>query len=114
MASFVPAAIETLDEKKLAVDGVSQEQKGTFEVETGTVTVLDDDAASSQLETEAGDDALKLAGTHAHHFDDKYYRRLRRKIVSASRLVKTLLGLTPITGPSCHAYPRLRVLYTIP
>jgi ACS family allantoate permease-like MFS transporter len=29
-----------------------------------------------------GDDALKLAGTHAHQFDEKYYLRLRRKIVS--------------------------------
>ena len=31
-----------------------------------------------------GDDALKLAGTHAHRFDEQYYRRLRRKIVSRS------------------------------
>jgi hypothetical protein len=30
-----------------------------------------------------GDDALNLVGTHAHQFDEKYYRRLRRKIVSA-------------------------------
>ena len=30
-----------------------------------------------------GDDALKLVGTHVHQFDEKYYRRLRRKIVSA-------------------------------
>lgn len=28
------------------------------------------------------DDALKLAGTHAHNFDEQYYRRLRWKIVS--------------------------------
>lgn len=28
-----------------------------------------------------GDDALKLAGTEAHHFDEEYYKRLRWKIV---------------------------------
>lgn len=39
--------------------------------------VIEEDVSSSD-----GDDALKLAGTHAHHFDEKYYTRLRRKIVS--------------------------------
>lgn len=29
-----------------------------------------------------GDDALKLAGAHAHHFDEKYFSTLRLKIVS--------------------------------
>jgi hypothetical protein len=29
-----------------------------------------------------GDDALRLAGTHAHQFDEKYYLAVRRKIVS--------------------------------
>lgn len=28
-----------------------------------------------------GDDALRMVGTHAHQFDDKYYKRLTRKIV---------------------------------
>lgn len=32
-----------------------------------------------------GDDALKLAGTQARHFDEKYYLRLRRKIVSQAQ-----------------------------
>lgn len=39
--------------------------------------VIEEDISSSD-----GDDALKLAGTHAHHFDEKYMLRLRRKIVS--------------------------------
>ena len=42
--------------------------------------------ASPATEKEAcfvsdGDDALKVAGTDAHHFDEKYYARLKRKIV---------------------------------
>lgn len=41
-------------------------------------TIKDDDVSSAD-----GDDALKLAGTHAEHFDDKYYLRVRRKIVSS-------------------------------
>jgi hypothetical protein len=38
----------------------------------------DDGKSSTQ-----GDDALRLVGTHAHQFDEKYYRRLKRKIVRA-------------------------------
>lgn len=41
------------------------------------VTVAEGDAVSSDA-----DDALMLAGTHAHHFDEKYNQRLLRKIVS--------------------------------
>lgn len=50
-----------------------------YEAEAGItdVPVVEDDVSSS-----GGDDALKLVGTCAHQFDDKYYRRLRRKIVS--------------------------------
>lgn len=43
--------------------------------------IVEEDVGSSD-----GDDALKLAGTHAHHFDEKYYLRLRRKIVSRLEL----------------------------
>ena len=43
--------------------------------------IIKDDVKASD-----GDDALKLAGTHAHQFDEKYYLRLRRKIVSRSEL----------------------------
>jgi hypothetical protein len=38
---------------------------------------MEKDVASSD-----GDDALRLAGTHAHQFDEKYYLAVRRKIVS--------------------------------
>jgi hypothetical protein len=33
-----------------------------------------------------GDDALKLAGAHAYQFDEKYFARLRWKIVSPLEL----------------------------
>lgn len=35
-----------------------------------------------EKDTSSADDALKLAGTHANQFDDKYNARLLRKIVS--------------------------------
>jgi MFS transporter, ACS family, allantoate permease len=67
----VPAsdAVPMDDEKKSAAFGAEAE---------ASVTVLPaENVASSD-----GDDALKLVGTHAHQFDEKYYLRLRRKIVS--------------------------------
>ena len=44
---------------------------------TNTTPVDKDEVVSADT-----DDALKLAGTQVHQFDDKYYARLRRKIVS--------------------------------
>lgn len=35
----------------------------------------------TELDSSDNDDALKLAGTSMHHFDDAYYARLKRKIV---------------------------------
>jgi hypothetical protein len=54
-----------------------------YEVEAGitAVPVVEEDIGSSD-----GDDALRLAGTHAHQFDEEYYLRLRRKIVSRLEL----------------------------
>lgn len=58
---------------------------GTEDVAGKTATeVIEEDVSSSD-----GDDALKLAGTHAHHFDEKYMLRLRRKIVSPVTLLLT-------------------------
>ncbi|KAK5127272.1 hypothetical protein LTR08_004461 [Meristemomyces frigidus] len=59
---------------------INEKNPGLFDAEEDktdnrTTTVVEEDSASSD-----GDDALKLAGTHAHHFDEKYYTRLRRKI----------------------------------
>jgi hypothetical protein len=39
-------------------------------------------AGKEEISSADGDDALKLAGSHAYQFDDKYYTRLRWKIVS--------------------------------
>jgi hypothetical protein len=47
------------------------------EAAISAMPVIEEDVGSVD-----GDDALKLAGTHAHQFDEKYYRRLRWKIVS--------------------------------
>jgi len=57
--------------------------RGDGDAEGGktAIPVVEEDSSSSG----DGDDALKLAGTHAHHFDEKYYARLRWKIVGFSR-----------------------------
>ena len=48
-----------------------------------TAKPVDSDSGSSDGDGDGdNDDAIELAGTHAHHFDEKYYLRLRRKIVS--------------------------------
>jgi ACS family allantoate permease-like MFS transporter len=65
-----------------ALDPVEDEKKTTLyraqtDVADGTVSVIDEEVSGSD-----GDDALKLAGSHAHHFDEAYYKRLRWKIVS--------------------------------
>lgn len=54
------------------------DEKNPYGAEAGvTAMTAEEDGSSSD-----GDDALKLAGTHAHHFDEQYNARLRRKIVS--------------------------------
>ena len=58
---------------------IDDEKSPTNAGVSGT-SVNEGDIASSD-----GDDALKLVGTHAHEFDEKYYLRLRRKIVSISK-----------------------------
>lgn len=50
--------------------------------EAGAVTDVTTGTVEEEVEAFDGDDALKLVGTHAHQFDEKYYARLRRKIVS--------------------------------
>lgn len=47
--------------------------------ETG---LIDTAAVEKDNSSQDGDDALKLAGSHAQQFDEKYYLRLRRKIAS--------------------------------
>lgn len=61
----------------------NEKSLGVHEVTTGIETPSTKDDASSVSD---GDDALKLAGTHAHVFDEKYYTRLRRKIVCCLQL----------------------------
>ncbi|KAK5745896.1 hypothetical protein LTR17_001025 [Elasticomyces elasticus] len=66
MSSISHPPASTLDEEK---NGVSKT--------TNTVTVDEKDTTSLSSD---GDDGLKLVGTHVHHFDEKYMKRLRLKI----------------------------------
>ena len=68
-----------------ALDEINEKSLGVHEVSTGIDTPTTKDDASSVSD---GDDALKLAGTHAHTFDKKYYARLRRKIVCSPHICK--------------------------
>lgn len=58
-----------------------EKNPGVYETEPNAdvvaTPIVEKDVVASE-----GDDALRLAGTHAHHFDEQYYLRLRRKIVS--------------------------------
>ena len=67
-----------IDVEKAPVPNENEVVKSTFD--QTAVSVHDKQEVSS---TE-GDDALKLAGTHRHNFDEKYFNRLRWKIVSLS------------------------------
>ncbi|RDW76166.1 MFS general substrate transporter-18 [Coleophoma crateriformis] len=55
------------DEKNFRINGVG--------AGINVAPIVDEDVGASD-----GDDALGLAGTHAHNFDEKYFLRLRRKI----------------------------------
>lgn len=85
-------------------------------IETGVVDTVDVDKDDVSQDLADGDDALKLAGSHAKQFDEKYYLRLRRKIAS--------ILLRPgkddeessncvTSGPPCDANSCLCLLYTI-
>jgi hypothetical protein len=62
-----------------AVDTANEKSPEVQETPTGTASPATEKEASIVSD---GDDALKVAGTGAHHFDEKYYARLKRKIVS--------------------------------
>jgi ACS family allantoate permease-like MFS transporter len=74
MTQVPPSPILPIDEEKRP-----RIHDGKADIETGVASVVDDEKVLSSSD---GDDALKLAGTHARHFDEKYNARLRRKIVS--------------------------------
>lgn len=72
MTEVTPVSVIAIDdEKRISAHNDSAEADMT------DVAVSKEDASYSD-----GDEALKLAGIHAHQFDEKYYLRLRRKIVS--------------------------------
>lgn len=80
MAEAAPA--QKLDNK----EDKSQSPQEVIDTSQDDTAAVEKDNGSSQ----DGDDALKLAGTHAHQFDEKYFQRLRRKIVSFSTPVNHL------------------------
>lgn len=95
-----------------ALNEPNEKSLGVHEITSGIDTPTTKDDASSLSD---GDDALKLAGTHAHTFDEKYYARLRRKIVCFAYAVELAKVWTDNTiGPTYHAYVGIRVFYTIP
>ena len=61
-----------------AVDTANEKSPEVQEMSTGTASPVTEKEASIVSDD---DDALKVAGTAAHHFDEKYYARLKRKIV---------------------------------
>lgn len=65
-----------------AVGATNEKSLDVKETSTGTSSPVTQDEPSIVSD---GDDALNLAGTHAHTFDEKYYARLRRKIVCILR-----------------------------
>ncbi|CAL5867860.1 uncharacterized protein PFLUO_LOCUS2081 [Penicillium psychrofluorescens] len=70
MTEVTPVSVIAIDdEKRISAHNDSAEADMT------DVAVSKEDASYSD-----GDEALKLAGIHAHQFDEKYYLRLRRKI----------------------------------
>ena len=52
------------------------------EVAAETNAKVEAEITTKSVGSSDGDDALKLVGNHVHHFDEKYFLRLRRKIVS--------------------------------
>ena len=61
-----------------AVDTANEKSPEVQETSTGTASPVIEKEASIVSDD---DDALKVAGIAAHHFDEKYYARLKRKIV---------------------------------
>ena len=62
-----------------AVDTANEKFPEVQEMSTGTASPAAEKEAS--IIVSDGDDALKVAGIDAHYFDEKYYARLKRKIV---------------------------------
>ena len=83
-----PIAIKTA--ASVDAEKGSQAHAGDYKdlADTVTVPVVSNNASieKGSVASSDGDDALKLAGTQAHYFDEKYYLRLRHKVV-------------------CHIYP---------
>ncbi len=74
MTAIPPSPMIAFDDEK---DSGRFKSEADAEAGKTAIPVVEEDVSSSD-----GDDALRLAGVHAHHFDEKYMARLRWKIVS--------------------------------
>ena len=72
MEHAAPSAVTPVEDEKNTIRSITESKNGA---DVTTASVSKEDLSSTD-----GDDALKLAGAHAHHFDEKYFLRLRRKI----------------------------------
>ena len=63
----------------IPIDNEKDPRHYEAEMPTGIIETSD---SKEVVGSSDGDDALKLAGIQAHQFDEKFYLRLRRKIVS--------------------------------
>ncbi|CAN8104709.1 unnamed protein product [Discula destructiva] len=70
MAQISPSTLPQTDNEK---------SQGTQEAIVDA-SLAETTAVGKEDSSQDGDDALRLAGTHAHQFDEKYFQRLRRKI----------------------------------
>lgn len=109
MAAVRPVQEISVDEEKLRTN--------THEaiVERG---FIDTAAVDKDDDSQDGDDALKLAGSRAQQFDEKYYMRLRRKIASSccsarNNIYERKLIIVIRTGPSRNATSGFCLLHTI-
>ncbi len=81
----------------------------------GTTNDRQDSGSEDGKSTVQGDDALRLVGAHAHKFDEKYYRRLRWKIVCIPSVQSLAMSDADVRqGPPRDASSGLHILHAVP
>jgi hypothetical protein len=93
-----------------AVDTANEKSPEVQETSTGTASPATEKEASIVSD---GDDALKVAGTDAHHFDEKYYARLKGFLMPFLAQPMDLKLIMIVTGLARDADSCFCVLYTI-
>lgn len=65
----------------IAIEVDDEKNPRLYEAEVRKASIIAEAEEGENGGSADGDDALKFAGTHAHKFDEKYYAKLRWKIV---------------------------------